>query len=155
MYKYVTPGLGLFLLSLFVSFFPHWFVLRNYEKEHTDFPGSVKLLIAYLFQVAWFFISVILGVLLWASFAKGNLSQVFAVLSMFYPSMAFPPALFSAVTGIYPVLTRRGYDYFKHSKNLLRQTAIPTHGPHLKLVGWLQSILLPVITGVSLLHILR
>jgi hypothetical protein len=155
MYKYMTLGLGLFLLAQFVSLFPHWFIFRKYEKEHADFLDSIKLLFAYLFQLAWFFISVILGIVLWAFLARGDLSQGLAVLSIFYLSMALPPALFSAFTGIYPVMTRKGYDYYEHYKSSLRQTALPTDESHLKLVGWLQSILVAVIIGVSLIHILR
>ena len=56
--------------------------------------------------------SIILGILMWAFFAKGNLSQVLAVLSICYASIVLPMALFSALTGVYPeLISLKGYYY--------------------------------------------
>jgi len=105
------------------------------------------------FRIGLFFTSIILEFLLWVFFTKGDLSQLLAVLSMFCPSMALPPALFCAVTGIYPLMERKGYHYYEIYKRSLGEALISTDESHLKIVGWLQSILIAVIIGVSLVYV--
>jgi hypothetical protein len=155
MFNNVTPGLWLFLLSSFVTYFPYWFVLHRYEKEPTNFPEDRKFLFLYFLQMAWFFINVIFVILLWVFFAKGDLSQILAVLSIFFPSISLPSAIMSAITGVYPALERKGYFYYENYKSSSEQIFVATDGPQLKTVGWLQFILITVLIGVSLVYVLR
>jgi hypothetical protein len=152
MYQLVTPGLWLFLFSLFIAFFPHWFVLPKYERKLEGFIG--KFLFYYFVQGTWFFISLILGILIWAFLARRGLPHGLAILAMFYSSIALFPAFFSAVTGVYLVTDRKGYYCYEHYKAALPQPPVSSDSQLLKNVGRLQFILILAMNGVSLVYIL-
>jgi hypothetical protein len=106
--------------------------------------------------MGWFFISIVLGALMWMFFAKGNISRVLAVLSVFHASIALPIAVFSALTGIYPkYISLKGYYYYEHSESHLGQEPLSSNRQPLKTMGWLQVIFLAVTIGISSVYLLR
>jgi len=153
MYKYLTPGLWFCLLALCVAFFPHFFILRKYEKKFEDF-FSEKFRLFHFFQLGWMVISACVYVLMVAFFAADNRSYELAALSMFFASVALPPALFSALTGVYPEISRKGYHYYERHSNSSEQAPTLANHPHLKTMGWIQFVFLAVVISVSAVCIL-
>lgn len=143
----MTLGLWLCLFSFLIVLFPHSVVLKKFERQRANPFGKESFQAFQFFDVVWMIIC--LGGLGWSLLARDGYSDKFSLMAMFLALIFMPIALYSGFTGIYPERTRVGYYYFQHYKDPAKQLLMSSQLPELKLVGWVQFVLLIGIVAIS------
>jgi hypothetical protein len=143
----MTLDLWLCLFSFVIVLFPHLVTLKKFQRQRANPVGKESFQAFQFFDVAWIILCA--GGLGWSLLTTHGYSHRFAFLALFVSLITIPTALYSGFTGIYPERSRFGYNYFQQYKIPGKQFLMSSKYSELKMVGWVQSILLIGIVGVS------
>jgi hypothetical protein len=140
-------GVWLGLAALATILLPDLFILRKYKEESSSNLSGEKFEAFQFFETIWLIVN--LGFFIWQWMVATNYPHRFVLLALVFASITIPLALFSGLTGIYPIRTRSGYYYYIRYKDPAKQFLMSSKYPELKIVGWVQFILLISIIVIS------
>ena len=143
----MTLGLWLCLFSFIIVLFPHSFILKKFQRERANPFGKESFDAFRFFDIIWIVACVVgLG---WSLLAADNYSHGFSLIAMFLALITMPIALYSGLTGIYPERNSIGYYYFQQYKDPAKQFLMSSKYSELKVLGWVQFVLLVSIAGIA------
>lgn len=144
----MTLGVWLGIISMLIVFFPSLLFLNKYEERCDDSAFQEKFPAFRVAETAWVILNI--GGFLWVLISNGSFDK-FVLMAILLSSLVTPAALFSGLTGIYPVRSRSGYCYYEKHKDARKQFLGLSKYPTLKAIGWTQFCLLVIIILISFL----
>ncbi len=145
----MTLGVWLGIISMLIAFFPSMLFLNKYEERRDDSAFQEKFPAFRVVETVWAILNI--GGFIWALTLSNGSFNKFVLMAMLLSSLIIPTALFSGITGIYPVRSRAGYCYYEKHKDARKQFLGLSKYPTLKAIGWIQFCLLVIIILISFL----
>lgn len=121
--------------------------LYKFQKQYGSPWGNESFDVIQIFDILRMFVCFVgMGCSLRLA---DDYSYTFSLIAMVLALIALPAALYSGLTGIYPVRSRMGYYYFQQYKDPAKQFLRSAKYPELKMGEWVQFIFLITLVVLS------